>query len=156
MEELSKRPTIKQLLEENEELAALLAGADLDTEPDENDTSALHARMEKIHRLIKHLHAFRVALRKAKLEDEDLSGAVEEKIKDLKKALKVLPAMEEARARPCSSSDAPLLAPCRAGADAGDQGAGAYEDARRNRGHVKHVCWRRGERWRRRSRRCRA
>ena len=82
---------------------ALLAGADLDTEPDENDTSALHARMEKIHRLIKHLHAFRVALRKAKLEDEDLSGAVEEKIKDLKKALKVLPAMEEARARPCST-----------------------------------------------------
>ena len=96
LEELRRRPHIKKLLEENEELALLLEGAPaLDTPPDEDDPDSLHERMKVLHTLIKQLHAFRAALAKVNFAAEGLPPALEQKLRELRKALKVLPPMEE-------------------------------------------------------------
>ena len=75
----------------------MLSGAKgtLDEQPDENDNHALHERMKTLHRLIEQMHVFQKALKALDLRKESLDPDVVDRIRDLKKTLKVLPAMEE-------------------------------------------------------------
>ena len=75
----------------------MLSGAKetLDEPADENDNHGLHERMKTLHRLIEQMHVFHKALSTLDLRKENLDPDVEDKIRELKKTLTVLPAMKE-------------------------------------------------------------